>query len=67
MEALDTYCELAKDGKNYDCEFVPNCIRCKGCSHLKEKEKDKIWVDPVFGLRVNVTKFLKLVKKEKKI
>ena len=31
------------------------------------EEQDRIWVDPVFGLRVNVTKFLKLVKKEKKV
>ena len=30
-----TYCELAKNCANYDCEFVPCCIRCKGCQFFK--------------------------------
>lgn len=35
MDCENTYCELASTGANYDCEFVPNCLRCKGCRFLK--------------------------------
>lgn len=34
-----TECELAKDGRNYECEIVPNSTRCKGCKHLKQIDK----------------------------